>query len=176
MHRSCPLQSMQSSRATRNETETEQSQLGRMYCSSSGILLEALEILIIITFLKGLTSILHHPVRSWSRKASSSDFPGEVWQYRTCECFGQVTPSPRVTQHTAVTAPSSRPSNQRHPPSKSPSSSTLAMHTSEYDYLFKLLLIGDSGVGKVRFDLWRSTSVYSKVPLPLVLSPSSVCR
>ena len=23
------------------------------------------------------------------------------------------------------------------------------MHTSEYDYLFKLLLIGDSGVGKV---------------------------
>jgi hypothetical protein len=24
------------------------------------------------------------------------------------------------------------------------------MHTSEYDYLFKLLLIGDSGVGKVR--------------------------
>ena len=24
-----------------------------------------------------------------------------------------------------------------------------AMHTSEYDYLFKLLLIGDSGVGKV---------------------------
>jgi Ras-related protein Rab-1A len=27
------------------------------------------------------------------------------------------------------------------------------MHTSEYDYLFKLLLIGDSGVGKVqRFD------------------------
>jgi hypothetical protein len=26
----------------------------------------------------------------------------------------------------------------------------LTMHTSEYDYLFKLLLIGDSGVGKVR--------------------------
>ncbi|KAK7693326.1 GTP-binding protein of the rab [Cerrena zonata] len=25
------------------------------------------------------------------------------------------------------------------------------MHTSEYDYLFKLLLIGDSGVGKLRF-------------------------
>ena len=24
------------------------------------------------------------------------------------------------------------------------------MHTGEYDYLFKLLLIGDSGVGKVR--------------------------
>jgi hypothetical protein len=24
------------------------------------------------------------------------------------------------------------------------------MHTSEYDYLFKLLLIGDSGVGKAR--------------------------
>jgi GTPase SAR1 family protein len=24
------------------------------------------------------------------------------------------------------------------------------MHTSEYDYLFKLLFIGDSGVGKVR--------------------------
>jgi GTPase SAR1 family protein len=24
------------------------------------------------------------------------------------------------------------------------------MHTSEYDYLFKLLLIGDSGVGKVQ--------------------------
>lgn len=23
------------------------------------------------------------------------------------------------------------------------------MHTSEYDYLFKLLLIGDAGVGKV---------------------------
>ena len=25
----------------------------------------------------------------------------------------------------------------------------ITMHTSEYDYLFKLLLIGDSGVGKV---------------------------
>ena len=27
------------------------------------------------------------------------------------------------------------------------------MHTSEYDYLFKLLLIGDSGVGKVSVPL-----------------------
>jgi Ras-related protein Rab-1A len=27
------------------------------------------------------------------------------------------------------------------------------MHTSEYDYLFKLLLIGDSGVGKVSITL-----------------------
>ena len=27
---------------------------------------------------------------------------------------------------------------------------TVIMHTSEYDYLFKLLLIGDSGVGKVQ--------------------------
>lgn len=36
------------------------------------------------------------------------------------------------------------------------------MHTSEYDYLFKLLLIGDSGVGKVRSALWQSLSICSK--------------
>jgi len=35
------------------------------------------------------------------------------------------------------------------------------MHTGEYDYLFKLLLIGDSGVGKVR-------TLSTKRPLPLV--------
>jgi GTPase SAR1 family protein len=33
-----------------------------------------------------------------------------------------------------------------------PPTTLFNMHTSEYDYLFKLLLIGDSGVGKVRFN------------------------
>lgn len=42
------------------------------------------------------------------------------------------------------------------------SSSTLTMHTSEYDYLFKLLLIGDSGVGKVRSAPSQSMSICSK--------------
>jgi len=32
------------------------------------------------------------------------------------------------------------------------------MHTGEYDYLFKLLLIGDSGVGKVRTAATRRPS------------------
>ena len=31
------------------------------------------------------------------------------------------------------------------------------MHASEYDYLFKLLLIGNSGVGKVSADNARAT-------------------
>ena len=35
------------------------------------------------------------------------------------------------------------------------------MHTSEYDYLFKLLLIGDSGVGKVSGGSARTTSTGS---------------
>jgi hypothetical protein len=39
------------------------------------------------------------------------------------------------------------------------------MHTSEYDYLFKLLLIGDSGVGKV-----RSCSYDTRMPLILNIS------
>ncbi|KAG8217324.1 P-loop containing nucleoside triphosphate hydrolase protein [Butyriboletus roseoflavus] len=46
---------------------------------------------------------------------------------------------PRVTQYTVTTDPNGNFGF---------SSSTLTMHTSEYDYLFKLLLIGDSGVGK----------------------------
>ena len=34
------------------------------------------------------------------------------------------------------------------------------MHTSEYDYLFKLLLIGDSGVGKVsRSNFFRTSQL-----------------
>lgn len=37
------------------------------------------------------------------------------------------------------------------------------MHTSEYDYLFKLLLIGDSGVGKVRSALWQSPQLAQNV-------------
>ena len=71
------------------------------------------------------------------------------------ECFGQVTPwalGPRVTQHTA---PNRQLNHRPHRPT-SFLSSTLTMHTSEYDYLFKLLLIGDSGVGKVRPALWHS--------------------
>ena len=34
------------------------------------------------------------------------------------------------------------------------------MHTSEYDYLFKLLLIGDSGVGKVCDSLCHTSCVF----------------
>ena len=33
------------------------------------------------------------------------------------------------------------------------------MHTGEYDYLFKLLLIGDSGVGKVRIPATQRPSL-----------------
>lgn len=40
------------------------------------------------------------------------------------------------------------------------------MHASEYDYLFKLLLIGDSGVGKV---CWQSRS---QEPAPFLDGPS----
>jgi hypothetical protein len=64
--------------------------------------------------------------------------------------------------------------NQRRQLLKRDSSSTLTMHTSEYDYLFKLLLIGDSGVGKVRAVLWPPMSICSNSPV--VLSPSAVCR
>jgi len=42
------------------------------------------------------------------------------------------------------------------------------MHTSEYDYLFKLLLIGDSGVGKVLFTLYLSMSF-------ILLTPCQSC-
>ena len=48
------------------------------------------------------------------------------------------------------------------------------MHTSEYDFLFKLLLIGDSGVGKVK----RQTFYFNPVPnnLLAVLSASAFRR
>lgn len=51
------------------------------------------------------------------------------------------------------------------------------MHTSEYDYLFKLLLIGDSGVGKVRRYLAPSLTrtLISSFLRPLVLSPPAFC-
>ena len=38
---------------------------------------------------------------------------------------------------------------RRSSPTSTTSLTTTTMHASEYDYLFKLLLIGDSGVGKV---------------------------
>lgn len=47
------------------------------------------------------------------------------------------------------------------------------MHTSEYDYLFKLLLIGDSGVGKVCYFLYLSSDSAKVV---LVLSVAAFCR
>ncbi|KAF9052699.1 hypothetical protein BJ165DRAFT_789789 [Panaeolus papilionaceus] len=42
------------------------------------------------------------------------------------------------------------------------------MHTSEYDYLFKLLLIGDSGVGKV---IISSIFLFSTINSPTPCSP-----
>ena len=73
--------------------------------------------------------------------------------------FGQVTPS-SATRHAAH---SSFISWSTQPPTSSSKVLFIHnMHTSEYDYLFKLLLIGDSGVGKVRAALWQPTSVRSK--------------
>ena len=52
------------------------------------------------------------------------------------------------------------------------------MHTSEYDYLFKLLLIGDSGVGKVRGALYQPTFITQKVSTssPVSFSGSQTTR
>jgi hypothetical protein len=44
-----------------------------------------------------------------------------------------------------------------------------SMHTSEYDYLFKLLLIGDSGVGKV-----NKMSCENSMDM-LTLKPQTLC-
>ena len=45
------------------------------------------------------------------------------------------------------------------------------MHTSEYDYLFKLLLIGDSGVGKVDFPIQLSQTLYAHFDCLVLPSP-----
>lgn len=45
-----------------------------------------------------------------------------------------------------------------------------AMHTSEYDFLFKLLLIGDSGVGKVKCRMFYFQTIQLTTP---VLSASA---
>jgi len=44
------------------------------------------------------------------------------------------------------------------------------MHTGEYDYLFKLLLIGDSGVGKVLTSLFYQQRPLT--PKTVLLAPS----
>lgn len=53
-------------------------------------------------------------------------------------------------------------------------SNSLTMHTSEYDYLFKLLLIGNSGVGKVRKT--ATPSLYFLTFVRLVLPAPAVRR
>jgi len=52
------------------------------------------------------------------------------------------------------------------------------MHTSEYDYLFKLLLIGDSGVGKVRAafvlrvgGIMADVSCFFPIPISIAIHP-----
>ena len=60
----------------------------------------------------------------------------------------------------------------------STSSSLHTMHTSEYDYLFKLLLIGDSGVGKVCIPCRARGlhSILTRVPIMTVLSVAAFRR
>ena len=55
----------------------------------------------------------------------------------------------RVTANRDTTLSQSTLDNRSPPTFALFSLSLFNMHTSEYDYLFKLLLIGDSGVGKV---------------------------
>ena len=50
------------------------------------------------------------------------------------------------------------------------------MHTSEYDFLFKLLLIGDSGVGKVSPVPSRTGSTVTSFVLFTVLPASAFRR
>ena len=50
------------------------------------------------------------------------------------------------------------------------------MHTSEYDFLFKLLLIGDSGVGKVSPVPSRNSSPCDEFVLFAVLPASAFRR
>ncbi len=57
--------------------------------------------------------------------------------------------NPRNSRLDLNSTPTRRPFTNSSPFSP-PQPLILTMHTSEYDYLFKLLLIGDSGVGKVQ--------------------------
>lgn len=40
-----------------------------------------------------------------------------------------------------------------------------------YDHLFKILIIGDAGVGKVRFVSWNQATVFSLFSLSIQNSP-----